>query len=78
MLAKTKIALSVALILGAASVARANDSGENHQDEDRSAVSGSAAKFNSWVGNSANASGAYGYVAAPIHKGRVHEQTQSH
>ena len=78
MFAKTKIALSAALILGVASVARANDSGENHQDEDRSVVSGSVARFNSWAGNSANASGAYGYVAAPIQKHRVHEQTRSH
>ena len=76
MFTKTKITLSAALILGVASVARANDSGENHQDEDRSVVSGSVARFNSWVGNSTNASGVYSYVASPIHKRRVHEQTQ--
>jgi hypothetical protein len=57
-----KIALAAALVLGAASAARANDSGENHQDEDRSAVSGGVA------GKSAGAGGAYGLGAAPIHK----------
>jgi hypothetical protein len=70
MFTHTKIALATALILGAASAARANDSGENHQDEDRSVVSGSVARV--------NAGGAYGYAAAPIHKQRpVHKQTQS-
>jgi hypothetical protein len=70
MFTKTKIALSVALILSAASAALANDSGENHQDEDRSVVSASMARV--------NAGGAYGYAAAPIHKQRsVHVQTQS-
>jgi hypothetical protein len=44
MLTKTKIALAAALILGTASAAFANDSGENHQDNDRSVVSGSVAK----------------------------------
>jgi hypothetical protein len=71
MFTHTKIALATVLILGAASAARANDSGENHQDENRSAVvSGSVARV--------NAGGAYGYAAAPIHKQRpVHGQTQS-
>jgi uncharacterized low-complexity protein len=70
MFTHTKIALATALILGAASAARANDSGENHQDENRSAVSSSVARV--------NAGGAYGYAAAPIHKQRpVHKQTQS-
>ena len=70
MFTKTTIALSVALILSAGSAALANDSGENHQDEDRSVVSGSVARV--------NAAGAYGYAAAPIHKQRpVHEQTRS-
>jgi hypothetical protein len=70
MFTHTKIALATALILCAASTARANDSGENHQDEDRSVVSGSMARV--------NAGGAYGYAAAPIHKQRpVHEKTQS-
>ena len=67
MFTKTKIALSVALILSA-SAALANDSGENHQDEDRSVVSRSMALVNPWVGKSANAGGAFGYAAAPIHK----------
>jgi hypothetical protein len=62
----TKIALATALVLSAASAAMANDSGENHQDEDK----GSAA--------SVSAGGAYGYTAAPIHKHRpVHERAQS-
>jgi hypothetical protein len=76
MFAKTKIALSVALILGAASAALANDSGENHQDEDKGSVAG--VNHPTRPGNSASAGGAYGYAAAPIHKRRpVHEQTQS-
>jgi hypothetical protein len=60
MLTKTKIALAAALILGTASAAFANDSGENHQDSDRSVVSGSVAK-------SANAAAAkaYGFVVSP-------------
>jgi len=40
MFTKTKIAPSAALILGAASAALANDSGENHQDGDRGSVAG--------------------------------------
>jgi hypothetical protein len=79
---KTLIAISAAMALGiaGASVARANDSGENHQDNDRSAVSRSVAQVNhpAWFGNSANAGGAYGYAAAPIHKQRpVRGQTES-
>ena len=60
MLTKTKIALAAALILGTASAAFANDSGENHQDGDRSVVSGSVAQ-------SANAAAAkaYGFVVSP-------------
>jgi hypothetical protein len=70
MFTKTKIALSVALIIGAASAALANDSGENHQDEDRAVVSGSVARVNPW--------GTYGYAAAPSHKQRpVQAQIQS-
>ena len=61
MCTNTKIALAAALIFGSASAALANDSGENHQDNDRSAVSGSAAR-------SANAGAAYD--AAPMHKRR--------
>jgi hypothetical protein len=72
MFTKTKIALSVALIFGAASAALANDSGENHQDEDRVVVSGSVARVNPSVGKFVNAGGAYGYAAAPMRK-----QTQS-
>ena len=72
----TKIALAAALIFGSASAALANDSGENHQDNDRSAVSGTVARVNpGWVGTSANAGSAYGY-AAPIQKdrpGREHD-----
>jgi hypothetical protein len=60
MFTNTKIALAAALIFGSASAALANDSGENHQDNDRSAVSGSA--------RSANAGAAYGSAAAPMHK----------
>jgi len=69
---KTLIAMSAAValgIVGAASAAWANDSGENHQDNDRS-VSSSVAPVNpGWLGTSANAGGAYGYVA-PIQKHR--------
>jgi hypothetical protein len=75
MFTKTKIVLSVALILGAASAAMANDSGENHQDEDRSAVSSTVARTNPWVGKTAYAGGVYGYAASPIQKLRpAHEQ----
>jgi hypothetical protein len=38
MFTSTKIALATALILGAASTALANDSGENHQDAARTHV----------------------------------------
>ena len=66
MFSKTKIALAAALIFGSASAALANDSGENHQDNDRSAVSGTVARVNpGWLGTSANAGSAYGY-AAPV------------
>jgi len=76
MLTKLKIALSAALVLGAASAALANDSGENHQDEDRGSVTG--VNHPTWFGNSASPGGAYGYAAAPIHKHRpAREQTQS-
>jgi hypothetical protein len=43
MFSKTKIALAAALIFGSASAALAADSGENHQDNDRSVASGRAA-----------------------------------
>ena len=68
MFSKTKIALAAALIIGAASAAMANDSGENHQDGDGSAVSGSVTRINPWAGKFANAAGSYGYATAPIHK----------
>jgi len=68
MFTNTKIALAAALIFGSASAALAADSGENHQDNDRSAVSGTVARVNpGWLGTSANAGSAYGY-AAPIQK----------
>jgi hypothetical protein len=70
MFTSTKIAAAAALILGAASTALANDSGENHQDGDRPVVSGNAARVNPWVGESANAGDTYGYAEAPIHKQR--------
>jgi hypothetical protein len=66
MFTNTKIALAAALIFGSASAALAADSGENHQDNDRPVVSGSAA------------SAAYGHAASStrrIHTG--HEQNQS-
>jgi hypothetical protein len=62
MFTKTKIALSAALILSAASAALANDSGENHQDEDRTVVS-SVARMS---GKTSYAGSAYGYTASPI------------
>ncbi len=75
MFTKTKIALAAALILGTASAGLANDSGENHQDNDRGTVVG----LNHLTsGNSASAAGVYGYAAPSIHKHRpVREQTQS-
>ena len=54
MLTKTKIALAAALILSTAPGAWANDSGENHQDNDRSAVSANA-----------GATKAYGFAVSP-------------
>jgi hypothetical protein len=66
MFTKTKIAFAAALIIGAASAALANDSGENHQDEDRGSVAG--VNHLTYSGNSANAGSAYGYAAAPTRK----------
>jgi hypothetical protein len=75
MFTKTKIALAAALILGTASAGLANDSGENHQDNDRGTVVG---VNHLTSGNSASAAGVYGYAAPSIHKHRpVREQTQS-
>jgi hypothetical protein len=70
MFTNTKIALAAALIFGCAPAALAADSGENHQDNDRSVVSGSVARVNPWLGTSTNAGSAYGY-AAPIQKHRA-------
>jgi hypothetical protein len=76
MFTKTKIAFAAALILSAASAAMAGDSGENHQDNDRSARS--VAQINPWAGQSANAGSAYGYTAAPTQKQRpARTQNQS-
>jgi len=74
----TLFALSAAVALGiaGASVARAGDSGENHQDNDRSATS--AINHPAWSGNSVVAGGAFGFAPAPVQKHRrVHEDIQS-
>ena len=66
---RTLIAISAALALGiaGASVARAGDSGENHQDLDR--ADRSVVRINHPVlfGSSVSA-GAYGYAAEPTRK----------
>jgi len=76
---KTLIAMSAAValgIVGAASAAWANDSGENHQDSDKSVSRSVAQVHPGWLGTSTNAGGAYGYVA-PIQKHRaVQDRTQ--
>jgi hypothetical protein len=54
MLTKTKIALAAAFILSTASAGFANDSGENHQDNDRSVASATA-----------GAAKAYGFAVSP-------------
>jgi hypothetical protein len=74
---RTLIAISAALALGiaGASVARAGDSGENHQDNDR----GTSARIShpTWFGNAINSAGAYGYAAQPTRKHRTeHAQSQ--
>ena len=74
----TLFALSAAVALGiaGASVARAGDSGENHQDNDRSAAR--AINHPMWSGNSVVAGGAFGFTPAPAQKHRrVREETQS-
>jgi hypothetical protein len=74
----TLIALSAALVLGIAgtSVARAGDSGENHQDNDR--VATRTISHPTWSGNSVGAGGAFGFSSAPAQKHRrVHAETQS-
>jgi hypothetical protein len=77
---KTLTAISAAIalgIVGAASAAQANDSGENNMGG--YVVPGSMAGVNPayhprWFGRAGNA---YGYAASPIHKHRpVHERTQ--
>jgi hypothetical protein len=60
MLTKTKIALAAALILSTAPGAWANDSGENHQDNDRSAVSANAGPGK-----------AYGFAVSPTQTHRA-------
>jgi hypothetical protein len=75
----TLIALTAAVALGiaGASVARAGDSGENHQDNDRSAAR--AINHPMWSGNSVVAGGAFGFAPAPApvqkHR-RVNEEIQ--
>jgi hypothetical protein len=66
MLTNTKIALAAALIFGSASAALAADSGENHQDNDRSVSSGRAA----------NSSYSYGASSARGNH-TAHEQYQN-
>ena len=73
---RTSIAISAAIalgIVGAASAAQANDSGEN--DQGGFVVPGSTAGVNpvfhpGWFGTSGSAGNAYGYAAFPIHKHR--------
>jgi hypothetical protein len=80
---RTSIAISAAIglgIVGAASVAQANDSGENNQGG--FVVPGSMVGVNpvyhpGWFGKSGTARNAYGYAAAPIHQQRpAREQSQ--
>jgi hypothetical protein len=73
----SSIAISAAIalgIVGAASVAQANDSGENSQGG--FAVPGSMAGVNpvfhpGWIGKAGKAGNAYGYAATPIHQHRI-------
>jgi hypothetical protein len=66
MFTNTKIALAAALIFGSACAALAADSGENHQDNDRSVSSGRAANSS------------YSYAPSPAHGNHTaHEQNQS-
>ena len=85
MLTKTKIALAAALIVGTASAALANDSGEN--DMGGFVVPGSMAGVNpalhprwfpGYAAQRSNAGDAYGYVATPkhAHHRASHERTQ--
>jgi hypothetical protein len=70
------LSAAVALAIAGASVARAGDSGENHQDNDRGTVP--AINHLTWSGSSVAAGGAFGLAPAPAQKHRrVHEETQS-
>ena len=80
---RTLIAISAAMalgIVGAATVAQANDSGENNMGG--FVIPGSTAGVNpayhpGWFGKSGSAGNAYGYAAVTTHKQRpVHEQDQ--
>jgi hypothetical protein len=80
---RTLIAISAAIalgIVGAASVAQANDSGENNMGGfvTPGSMDGVNPVFHPrWFGKSGSAGDAYGYAALPIHKYRSgHEQTQ--
>jgi hypothetical protein len=85
MLTKTKVALAAALIVGTASAALANDSGENNQGG--FVMPGSMDGVNpvyhprwfpGYAAHHDNAGNAYGYAATPKHTHhRVsHERTQ--
>jgi hypothetical protein len=80
---RTLIAISAAMalgIVGAATVAQANDSGENNMGG--FVIPGSTAGVNpayhpGWFGKSGNARNAYGYAAVSINKQRpAQEQDQ--
>jgi hypothetical protein len=74
---RTLIAICAAValgIVGAASVAQANDSGENNMGG--FVVPGSSAGVNpayhpGWFGKSGSAGNSYGYAVLPIHKQRT-------
>jgi hypothetical protein len=67
---RTVSAISAALALGiaGASVARAGDSGENHQDLDRADKSVVRINHPVLYGNFVSPGGAYGYAAEPTRK----------
>jgi hypothetical protein len=78
---KTLIAISAAVALGiaGASVAQANDSGENNQGG--FVMPGSSAGVNPvyhprWFGRSGSAGEAYGYAVPPIQKHRAPERSR--
>jgi hypothetical protein len=85
MLTKTKVALAAALIIGTASAALANDSGENNQGG--FVVPGSMDGVNpayhprwfpGYAARNDNGGNAYGYAATPkhAHHRASHERTQ--